>query len=100
MFLLQNDLLCMIRGHKRRRTCVGTYSPLRSHSPHLALLPVVLPFLRPLQQALHVFLLQNDLLCIIRGHEQKDGFEFGKAGPKYFFPAIISAFSAPNYTDR
>lgn len=47
-----------------------------------------------------MFLLQNDLLCIIRGHEQKDGFEFGKAGPKYFFPAIISAFSAPNYTDR
>ncbi len=31
-------------------------------------------------RALQVFLKQNNLLCIIRGHEQTDGFEFGRSG--------------------
>ena len=47
------------------------------------------------------FLANNDLLCVIRGHEQKpEGFQLSKYGPTYDFPACITIFSCPNYTDR
>ncbi len=51
-------------------------------------------------EATHTFCAANDILTIIRGHEQKDGFQFSLAGPAYDFPCVITSFSAPNYTDR
>ncbi|CAF2803688.1 unnamed protein product [Rotaria sp. Silwood2] len=46
------------------------------------------------------FLLRNNLLSIIRGHEvQKDGVKFFRKSSKTNFPVLISLFSAPNYCD-
>jgi serine/threonine-protein phosphatase 2B catalytic subunit len=46
------------------------------------------------------FLLRNNLLSIIRGHEvQKDGVRFFRKSSRTKFPVVISLFSAPNYCD-
>lgn len=46
------------------------------------------------------FLLRNNLLSIIRGHEvQKDGVRFFRKSSGTKFPVLISLFSAPNYCD-
>ena len=46
------------------------------------------------------FLLRNNLLSIIRGHEvQKDGVRFFRKSSRTKFPVLISLFSAPNYCD-
>lgn len=46
------------------------------------------------------FLLRNNLLSIIRGHEvQKDGVRFFRTSSRTKFPVLISLFSAPNYCD-
>ncbi|CAF1013612.1 unnamed protein product [Rotaria magnacalcarata] len=46
------------------------------------------------------FLLRNNLLCIIRGHEvQKNGVRFFRKSSRTKFPVLISLFSAPNYCD-
>ena len=46
------------------------------------------------------FLLRNNLLSIIRGHEvQKNGVRFFRKSSRTKFPVLISLFSAPNYCD-
>lgn len=46
------------------------------------------------------FLLRNNLLCIIRGHEvQTNGVKFFRTSSRTKFPVLISLFSAPNYCD-
>ncbi|CAF3979563.1 unnamed protein product, partial [Rotaria sordida] len=46
------------------------------------------------------FLLRNNLLSIIRGHEvQKNGIQFFRKSSRTDFPVLISLFSAPNYCD-
>ncbi|KAG8343378.1 putative serine/threonine protein phosphatase 2B catalytic subunit A2 [Trypanosoma vivax] len=46
------------------------------------------------------FLLENELLCIIRSHEvQDDGFKLYRFNGASNFPCMISVFSAPNYCD-
>ncbi|CAF0902240.1 unnamed protein product [Adineta steineri] len=46
------------------------------------------------------FLLRNNLLSIIRGHEvQKDGVRWFRKSSRTNFPVVISLFSAPNYCD-
>lgn len=46
------------------------------------------------------FLLKNNLLSIIRGHEvQKNGVRFFRKSSRTKFPVLISLFSAPNYCD-
>lgn len=46
------------------------------------------------------FLLKNNLLAIIRGHEvQKNGVRFFRKSSRTKFPVLISLFSAPNYCD-
>ena len=40
-----------------------------------------------------------DILCIVRGHEQKKGYELYRDGPRYKFPMAMTIFSAPNYVD-
>ncbi|CAF2943294.1 unnamed protein product [Rotaria sp. Silwood2] len=46
------------------------------------------------------FLLRNNLLSIIRGHEvQKDDVRFFRKSSRTNFPVIVSLFSAPNYCD-
>ncbi|CAF4688664.1 unnamed protein product [Rotaria sp. Silwood1] len=46
------------------------------------------------------FLLRNNLLSIIRGHEvQENGVRFFRKSSHTNFPAVISLFSAPNYCD-
>ncbi len=51
-------------------------------------------------EALHVFLKNSGCLALVRGHEQKEGFELGQPGPEYNFPSVITIFSAPNYTQK
>ena len=46
------------------------------------------------------FLLDNNLLSIIRGHEvQKNGVRFFRKSSRTKFHVLISLFSAPNYCD-
>ncbi|CAF3491470.1 unnamed protein product [Rotaria sp. Silwood1] len=46
------------------------------------------------------FLLRNNLVSIIRGHEvQKNGVRFFRKSSRTKFPVLISLFSAPNYCD-
>ena len=45
------------------------------------------------------FLHRNDLLTIIRGHQQKDGYEIAGNSKFQTFPRLITVFSAPNYVD-
>ncbi|CAF0883911.1 unnamed protein product [Rotaria sordida] len=46
------------------------------------------------------FLLRNNLLSIIRGHEvQKNGVRFFRKSSRTKFPVLVSLFSAPNYCD-
>ena len=46
------------------------------------------------------FLLRNNLLSIIRGHEvQENGVRFFRKSSRTKFPVLISLFSAPNYCD-
>lgn len=52
-------------------------------------------------KAVEEFLLKNDLLTVIRGHEaQQEGYRFHnyEAGQTEF-PSVITLFSAPNYCD-
>ena len=51
-------------------------------------------------RTLNAFLANNDLLTIVRAHQQKDGFEAYADGPKYRFPSCFTLFSAPNYVDK
>ncbi|XP_075246410.1 protein phosphatase 3 catalytic subunit alpha-like isoform X2 [Convolutriloba macropyga] len=51
-------------------------------------------------RAVSEFLEQNDLLCIIRGHEaQNAGYRMYKQNRLSKFPSLITVFSAPNYCD-
>jgi diadenosine tetraphosphatase ApaH/serine/threonine PP2A family protein phosphatase len=50
--------------------------------------------------AICTFLENNGFVTMIRGHQQKPGFEFHSPGSQYDFPVCITLFSAPNYTDH
>ena len=50
-------------------------------------------------RAADYFLARNDVLCILRGHQQKPGFDVAAESKYYNFPRLITVFSAPNYTD-
>jgi hypothetical protein len=50
-------------------------------------------------KALNAWLAENGVCALIRGHQQKSGFEVGKKGAVYDFPCMFTVFSAPNYTD-
>ncbi|EPY26562.1 protein phosphatase 3, catalytic subunit [Angomonas deanei] len=42
----------------------------------------------------------NNILCVIRSHEiQDDGYKLYRPHPNNNFPAMMSVFSAPNYSD-
>ena len=53
------------------------------------------------QPAVASFLKRNKLISIFRAHEQKiHGYDYGKYGPEFRFPGVVTVFSAPNYTDE
>ncbi|XP_075242015.1 protein phosphatase 3 catalytic subunit alpha-like [Convolutriloba macropyga] len=46
------------------------------------------------------FLKDNDLICVIRGHEAQDaGYRMYKQSKHSKFPSLITIFSAPNYCE-
>lgn len=49
-------------------------------------------------KAVETFLHENDLLCVIRGHQPQDaGYRMYKVNEATGFPSLITIFSAPNY---
>ena len=51
-------------------------------------------------KAANPFLIKNELLSIVRGHEaQLQGFKLSKWNSNSAFPSVITIFSAPNYCD-
>ncbi|KAJ3439540.1 serine/threonine-protein phosphatase 2b catalytic subunit 1-related [Anaeramoeba flamelloides] len=45
------------------------------------------------------FLIENDLMCVIRAHEaQQEGYQMYKKWEETSFPSLITVFSAPNYS--
>ncbi|CAF4370759.1 unnamed protein product, partial [Rotaria sp. Silwood2] len=50
--------------------------------------------------AINEFLVRNQILSIIRAHEEQDmGYRMYKKSPETGFPSLITIFSAPNYCD-
>nr|CCC93786.1 unnamed protein product [Trypanosoma congolense IL3000] len=51
-------------------------------------------------QSVKHFLLKNNLLCVVRGHEvQRDGYKLYRFNGVSNFPCMMSVFSAPNCCD-